>query len=156
MEEMPTQLEQDIAAAYCLFRPLNRPKTNWITAVLYVVLLIFISVVISTILCLVLKTVGILSIDELKNTKTLITIYILVFGVIVLLTLRVSLIGLVHLYQHYAPEWMRRRCMCMPTCSEYMILAIRKYGPFIGTYKGIKRLTKKCNGIIFKIDYPYN
>lgn len=154
MEEMPTQLEQDIAAAYCLFRPLNRPNTNWMTAVLYIISISFLSLVISTLLCLVLKTVGILSINELNNIKILITIYILVFSVITLLTLKMTLIGLVHLYQHYAPEWMRRRCMCMPTCSEYMILAIRKYGPFVGTYKGIKRLTKKCSGIVFKIDYP--
>lgn len=154
MEEMPTQLEQDITAAYCLFRPLNRPNTNWIKAVLYIISIFFLSMVISAVLCLVLKAVGFFSADELKNIKTLITIYIIVFSILVLLTLKISLIGLVHLYQHYAPEWMRRRCMCMPTCSEYMIMAIRKYGPFVGTYKGLIRLTKNCGGIIFKIDYP--
>lgn len=35
-------------------------------------------------------------------------------------------------------------CKYYPTCSEYMVQAIKKYGSFKGTFLGIKRLLK-CN-----------
>lgn len=33
-------------------------------------------------------------------------------------------------------------CVMNPSCSEYMIQAIIKYGPFIGLYKGIRRILR--------------
>ena len=49
-------------------------------------------------------------------------------------------IWLVKLYQNIAPESMRRGCRFEPSCSQYMIMAINKYGYFKGVRKGIKRL----------------
>ncbi len=72
-----------------------------------------------------------------------------------ILRMRSIFIGLVHLYQHYAPEDIRRRCLLQPTCSEYMILAIEKYGAVKGAAKGIRRLFFTCRGNIYRIDYPY-
>lgn len=63
------------------------------------------------------------------------------------------LIGLVHVYQKYAPESRRRMCLFKPTCSEYAILALNKYGSVLGTIKTIKRL-KRCKGTKYRIDYP--
>ena len=37
---------------------------------------------------------------------------------------------------------LRGNCRFSPTCSEYMIQAIKKYGVWFGIYKGIKRLGK--------------
>ena len=36
----------------------------------------------------------------------------------------------------------RGNCRFSPTCSEYMIQAIKKYGVFSGVYRGIKRLSR--------------
>lgn len=63
------------------------------------------------------------------------------------------LIGLVHVYQRYAPEARRRMCLFKPTCSEYAILALNKYGSIRGTIKTIDRL-KRCKGGKYHIDYP--
>lgn len=53
-------------------------------------------------------------------------------------------IGMVHLYQHFAPDSIRNRCRFEPSCSQYMILAIEKYGLIRGVWKGIGRL-RRCN-----------
>ena len=62
-------------------------------------------------------------------------------------------IWFVHIYQYHAPEDMRLRCVFTPSCSEYMILAIEKYGVIRGIYKGIKRL-KRCHLPNGGEDYP--
>lgn len=36
----------------------------------------------------------------------------------------------------------RGNCRFSPTCSEYMIQAIKKYGVVSGVYRGIKRLSR--------------
>jgi putative membrane protein insertion efficiency factor len=51
---------------------------------------------------------------------------------------------LVRIYQRYAPDAIRKKCRFEPSCSEYMILAIEKYGLFRGLRMGIDRL-KRCN-----------
>lgn len=53
-------------------------------------------------------------------------------------------ITLVRIYQHFAPDSIRNRCCFEPSCSQYMILAINKYGLLKGVKKGIGRL-KRCN-----------
>ncbi|MBE6586778.1 MAG: membrane protein insertion efficiency factor YidD [Ruminococcaceae bacterium] len=59
----------------------------------------------------------------------------------------------VHIYQRYAPDSIRNKCRFEPSCSEYMILAIEKYGLFKGVIKGIDRL-KRCNTNDGGFDYP--
>lgn len=51
-------------------------------------------------------------------------------------------IGLVLVYKAFAPLSVRERCRFHPTCSTYMIMAIQKYGLFVGVYKGIRRLLR--------------
>jgi putative component of membrane protein insertase Oxa1/YidC/SpoIIIJ protein YidD len=65
-----------------------------------------------------------------------------------------AVIGTIRLYQHYAPEEIRRRCLFMPTCSEYAIMAVQKYGGIIGLCKSYFRLFFRCKGNIYQIDYP--
>ena len=57
------------------------------------------------------------------------------------------------LYQKYAPETMRRSCLFTPSCSEYMLLAVEKYGVVVGVYKGIRRLLR-CHQPNGGVDYP--
>lgn len=59
----------------------------------------------------------------------------------------------VHLYQHFAPDYIRNRCRYEPSCSEYMILAVSKYGVFKGTYKGIQRI-RSCSHHGGGYDWP--
>lgn len=59
-----------------------------------------------------------------------------------LLTLRFSFIWLVRVYQHYAKSETRLRCCMTPSCSEYAILAFKKYGAFLGGLKTFGRLLR--------------
>lgn len=51
------------------------------------------------------------------------------------------LIGCIRLYQATAP-FRRPVCRFHPSCSQYTLLAISKYGAFKGVWLGLKRLAK--------------
>lgn len=71
------------------------------------------------------------------------------------LYLRICFICSVKCYQHYAKEEIRRRCKCIPSCSEYAILCLKKIFPLPLALKKIKkRLFVTCDGSDFKIDFP--
>ena len=63
-----------------------------------------------------------------------------------------AVIWMVHLYQNKASDETRLRCRMEPSCSEYMIMSVEKYGVIKGVCKGIDRLTR-C-GPQSGIDYP--
>ena len=46
-------------------------------------------------------------------------------------------------YQRFASTERRERCRFEPSCSEYMILSLQKYGLIKGLRKGINRL-RRC------------
>lgn len=54
------------------------------------------------------------------------------------------LIGLVRLYQARISPLLPRTCRHQPTCSQYMVEAIRKRGPVVGLLKGAWRILR-CN-----------
>ncbi|MBO5712845.1 MAG: membrane protein insertion efficiency factor YidD [Clostridia bacterium] len=69
--------------------------------------------------------------------------------------LRFCFIILVKRYQAVAKEETRRRCKCVPSCSEYAILSLKKIFPLLlALLKIRKRLFKTCNGEEYKIDFP--
>ncbi len=72
---------------------------------------------------------------------------------ITVLLLKRFLIGLVLMYKAFAPLGMRSQCRFEPTCSTYMIMVLRKYGPIIGLIKGICRIIR-CRPPNGGIDYP--
>lgn len=49
---------------------------------------------------------------------------------------------LVRLYQKYISPLTGPTCRFIPTCSEYTILALKKYGFFKGSFLSIKRILK--------------
>lgn len=53
---------------------------------------------------------------------------------------RPIVIGMVRLYQIRAAAEVRAACPMNPSCSEYMILAVRKYGVRRGVGKGLDRV----------------
>lgn len=64
-------------------------------------------------------------------------------------------IALIQFYQRYLRHFHNRKCIYTPTCSDYGIQAIEKYGLRKGiqyTYLRIKR----CNGALYQggIDPP--
>ena len=77
----------------------------------------------------------------------------LIVGTVFCFILRKRIITwLIHCYQHYAPDRVRLKCVFEPSCSEYMLLAVNKYGFFKGLFKGIKRLLR-CHPP-GGVDYP--
>ena len=55
------------------------------------------------------------------------------------------LIGMVRIYRKYIPPMKRMpSCRYIPTCSQYAIEALQKYGPLKGSYLAIRRILR-CN-----------
>lgn len=123
------------------YNPLNRPKINFKKCILCLigfVILITISIVTSKLMFYewVHNYVSL-------NEKYFIFIFTLTTSFIYCsVFLKRSLIWLVHLYQHYAPDRIRLKCVFEPSCSEYMILSIEKYGAIKGVIKGCIRLLR--------------
>ena len=61
-------------------------------------------------------------------------------GEILVAVPRLALIALVRCYQYLISPWLGPRCRYQPTCSEYFIGAVRKYGAFRGAWKGLLRI----------------
>ena len=66
---------------------------------------------------------------------------------------QIIIIKFVRFYQRTAPTSLRQCCRFSPSCSEYMILAVEKYGATIGFFKGIKRILR-CRKPNEGIDFP--
>ena len=64
-----------------------------------------------------------------------------------------AVIWLVRLYQYKAPDRVRLKCVFYPSCSEYMILAVQKYGTVHGLCRGISRLLR-CHAPNGGEDFP--
>jgi len=52
------------------------------------------------------------------------------------------LIGIIRLYQRFISPLLPRHCRFYPTCSEYSVLALQKYGWRKGGLLAIKRILK--------------
>jgi len=52
------------------------------------------------------------------------------------------LIAVVRLYQVTLSPWIGGSCRFQPTCSNYMIQAVRKYGFWRGGWRGICRIAR--------------
>ena len=74
-------------------------------------------------------------------------------GIITYFLVKRFVIGLVLCYKAFAPLKVRDQCRFTPTCSTYMIMAIKKYGLIIGIIKGIHRITR-CHPPNGGEDYP--
>lgn len=161
-QNMPSQKEQDMVAWYVLERPLVRPDTSYQKAARCIALFLLANCGMTFALYTGIKWLGIfvLSSKFLSNLYT--NHHILLIGCLfffqlligILFAAKPAAIGAVRLYQHYAPERIRRKCLLKPTCSEYAILVIEKYGVVRGLRKTYQRLFKRCRGRIYRIDEP--
>lgn len=115
-------------------RKLIRPKISLIKILLLYILLPALAI---TAILVLLNYIG------LSETKIVIIVAAILLAYIFLTTKRMFIYA-IKLYQKYAPDSLRKKCRFEPSCSEYMILAIEKYGLIKGLQKGICRL-KRCN-----------
>ena len=61
------------------------------------------------------------------------------------------LLTLIDLYQRWISPAFPGKCRFRPTCSQYAIEAIRKYGAFRGSYLALRRILR-CHPF-YKGDY---
>ncbi len=115
-----------------------RPKISFLDIFLGLILPISIDSVLITIYCF---------------HKYNLALFIILLIVNFILFLRPFLILSILLYQKFAPISLRRSCLFIPTCSEYTILAIKKYGAIVGLVKGTKRICR-CHAPNGGEDWP--
>ena len=65
--------------------------------------------------------------------------------------LALPFITLIRLYRIFISPLLGSNCRYTPTCSEYGIISLKKYGVFKGTFLTVKRIIK-CNSL-FKGGY---
>ncbi len=80
-------------------------------------------------------------------------IFFVVAAIISYFLIKRAALGAVLAYKAWAPLEVRGKCRFEPTCSTYMILAIKKFGLIYGIIKGIKRI-KRCKPPNGGVDYP--
>jgi len=56
--------------------------------------------------------------------------------------MKAILMGLIRFYQKTISPLKGRTCRFYPTCSEYSLEAIKKYGSIKGSYLALKRILK--------------
>lgn len=159
---MPSPEEQKAVVWYVLERPLVRPNTSYKKAILCITLFVLANFGATILLYYLFRWLGISSFlpQDISSfctehhTAFVILLTLLQFFIGGVIALKPALIGAIRLYQRYAPERIRRKCLFKPTCSEYAILAIEKYGVIRGLYKSYIRLFKKCRGRTYRIDEP--
>ena len=52
------------------------------------------------------------------------------------------LVQFIKIYRFFSPFFYRGACRFNPTCTDYTIQSISKFGPIIGIYKSAIRLSK--------------
>lgn len=114
--------------------------------------LIPIALLISCFLFLLINSGSISSALSIRKV-TFVLLISIIYLIICIIFTKKFLIWLILLYQRYAPEKVRKLCRFEPSCSEYMKLAIMKYGVIRGVYKGCNRLLR-CHWPNGGIDYP--
>ncbi len=147
---------------YCLNHPLIRPNTSIFRAVKYVILFLLSVAVLSSACYAIPSILGAFSYLPAplrgwlaENPVWHKVLYALIwYFVSFLCVARKAGIGAIRLYQRYAPEHVRRRCLCRPSCSEYSITCLQKYNLIKATCKICKRLFKTCGAYGYVDDWP--
>lgn len=131
---------------------LYRPEIHFGKAAIITVTTIIITLLISWGITLLLAHQRGLEIEKDGQLAVFLSIYWKAQLIVLLLTLKYIFIWFIRIYQRYAKSETRLRCCYTPSCSEYAILALKKYGLIIGSIKAVKRLLR-C-GPPGGIDYP--
>lgn len=130
--------EEPLQEEFVPHNPLNRPKMHYTKPIIALVVFIIQLVL----LCLI-------PYGEWWICAIVLTVYVVAYMAVIA---KRAVIWSVHLYQNLASDETRLKCVFEPSCSEYMILAVTKYGVIRGVLKGINRL-HRC-GYESGVDYP--
>ncbi len=110
-----------------------RPTVNWLRVIIWFLIpVVYIAII--------LYLFNLTRANQLSKI-IIITLFLIFY---LAMTFRRVIICSIQIYQRYAPKSIRDKCRFEPSCSQYMILAIQKYGLLIGIKKGVNRL-KRCN-----------
>lgn len=126
---------------YCLNRPLFRPQISLFDIIVTFILIECVTFVIALIFHRILGF-------NFWRCEIIINILTL------LLLAKPICKTAVKIYQHFASESTRRKCHCMPSCSEYALMALDKYCWPIALWKIFRRITYTCELPGYKVDYP--
>ena len=107
-----------------------RPKLNLVRSMIIILVTLSIACALSLVI-------------HISFDSYLLSLLSLSFFLIAMLFIHIKhvVIWLVKVYQCLAPEKVRNRCRYEPSCSNYMLLAIVKYGFWKGFAKGFVRWT---------------
>ena len=134
-------------------RPLVRPQINLLKAAIIFVVVLAINI------CSSCGIIYLLSHLEWYNhfEITICVQFMIIFSVMCIISLLIFakriVIFTIRMYQRYAPYDIRSSCLFVPNCSEYMVLAIEKYGLVKGIKKGVDRY-HRCHAPNGGEDYP--
>lgn len=131
---------------------LYRPEIHFGKAAIVTITTIILTLLVSWAITLILIRQGIFNLELNGQLAIFLSIYWKVQLLVLLLTLKYIFIWFIRVYQRYAKSETRLRCCYTPSCSEYAILALKKYGLILGCIKAVKRLLR-C-GPPGGIDYP--
>ena len=123
-------------------RKIKRPTINW----WLISLKIMMPIVVDGLIIFGAKFFGI----KMEYSILLGILFLLIYFCI---KIKAALICSIKIYQRYAPEHIRNKCRFEPSCSEYMLLSLEKYGLIKGVKKGFNRL-KRCNINNGGFDWP--
>ncbi len=131
---------------------LYRPIINFKKAIIVTVGTVIGTMIMAYIVSLLVRYLGLFGWEKKSQLQVFVNIYWITQLLVLLLTLKYILIWFIRVYQRYAKSETRLRCCYTPSCSEYAILALKKYGALIGSIKAVRRLLR-C-GPPGGIDYP--
>lgn len=157
-------MEKSSSEGYSPERSLFRPEIKWrnvfINVLLFAAVCGGITVIVNwTLICIGMRCAAEPYISFIKylyfpvDMSFECELFLFVVSAGILVKLKAILIFWVHVYQRYAPDKTRLACCFTPSCSEYMILAIRKYGVIRGVCKGLDRL-QRCHAPNGGEDFP--
>ena len=138
---MNKSIGEQIVIDYCNHHTLHRPEVN-LVFLLSMIFLIESFVIVCSVL--VRQWIGF---NFFVCVEAINTILLIIFA-------RNICKNVVKMYQRYASEETRRKCHCMPSCSEYALLALDKYFWPKALWLIYRRLTHTCCLPGYKIDYP--
>lgn len=123
-------------------RDLVRPEISWARAIALTLSTLVISV-----------SVGIVVLTLTKSVGWAVATTMVVLLALILCMAKSIVTWCVKCYQRYAPESVRMRCRFEPSCSQYTLLAIEKYGLIKGGIKSVRRW-RRCKPPNGGIDLP--
>lgn len=141
-EKLFTNIDEKNPASIYYKRHLDRPKINLFKMLIHPILIL---ILLTTTYFLVLP----LNLGLISTCATETFVFILY----IIINLKHLLIGIVKIYQCLAPDSIRNKCRFEPSCSQYMILSLKKYGAWKGFSFGIKRI-KRCKVGNGGYDFP--